>query len=252
MRASRIAVLALAVVGAAGVAYLYLSRPVAVEVAVATRGDAAEIVYATGVVEPRTWAKVTPLVRERIVELCGCEGREVAKGDVLARLDDREAQATLDELVARHRYASRELERLRDLAARNVSTLQELERAESEAAQLEASIARQRTRLESYLLRSPSDGVVLRQDGEVGRDRRARNGALLGRPAAAAPDRGGGERGGHPARPARPAHAPQARTPFRGGRWRPPSAASRPWAIRSARPTACASTCPTTRRWRSG
>ena len=67
-----------------------------------------------------------------------------------------------------HRYASRELERLRDLAARNVSTLQELERAESETAQLEALIARQRTRLESYLLRSPSDGVVLRQDGEVG------------------------------------------------------------------------------------
>jgi RND family efflux transporter MFP subunit len=49
-----------------------------------------------------------------------------------------------------------------------VSTLQELERAESDTAQLEASIARQRTRLESYLLRSPSDGVVLRQDGEVG------------------------------------------------------------------------------------
>ena len=164
----RLVLLALAVVGAAAVAYLYLSRPVAVEVAPVARGNAAEIVYATGVVEPRTWAKVTPLVRERIVELCGCEGREVDKGDVLARLDDREAQATLDEFVARHRYASRELERLRDLAARNVSTLQELERAESEAAQLEASIARQRTRLESYLLRSPSDGVVLRQDGEVG------------------------------------------------------------------------------------
>ena len=81
----RLVLFALAVVGAAAVAYLYLSpaggggdRPVA-------RGSAAEIVYATGVVEPRTWAKVTPLVRERIVELCGCEGREVDKGDVLAR-----------------------------------------------------------------------------------------------------------------------------------------------------------------------
>ena len=36
------------------------------------RGDAAEIVYATGIVEPRTWAKATPLLRERIVELRNC------------------------------------------------------------------------------------------------------------------------------------------------------------------------------------
>ena len=136
----RLGLLVLAVLGAAAVAYFYLSRPVAVEVAPVVPGSAAEIVYATGVVEPLTWAKVTPLVRERIVELCGCEGREVAKDDALARLDDREAQATLDELIARHRYASQELGRLRDLAARNVSTLQELERAESEAAQLEACL----------------------------------------------------------------------------------------------------------------
>ena len=155
-------------------------------------------------VEPRTWAKVTPLVRERIVELCGCEGREVDKGDVLARLDDREGQAT-DELVARHRYASRELERLRDLAARNVSTLQELERAESETAQLEALIARQRTRLESYYCARRATGS-LRQDGEVGEIAEPGTGAVLGWSAAAAPDRSGGERGGHPAGPAWPAH----------------------------------------------
>ena len=35
------------------------------------------------------WAKVTSLVRNRIIEICYCEGRIVAKGDVLARLDDR-------------------------------------------------------------------------------------------------------------------------------------------------------------------
>ena len=44
----RLALIALAVVGAASVAYLYLSRPVAVEVAPVARGDAAEMVYATG------------------------------------------------------------------------------------------------------------------------------------------------------------------------------------------------------------
>jgi membrane fusion protein (multidrug efflux system) len=139
-----------------------------VAVAPVVRGDAAEIVYATGVVEPKTWAKVAPLVRERIVELCDCEGEQVARDDVLARLDDREPQSTLEELIARQRFTLSELERLRNLASRNVTTLQEVERSESEAAQLEALIAGQRTRLERYVRRSPSDGVVLRQDGEVG------------------------------------------------------------------------------------
>jgi RND family efflux transporter MFP subunit len=163
----RLLALVLLVVGV-GAAYWLLSRPEPVVVAPVVRGDAAEIVYATGVVEPKTWAKVAPLVRERIVELCDCEGEEVARGDVLARLDDREAQAVLEELIARQRFTLRDLDRLRNLASRNIGTLQELERAESDAEQLEALIAGQRTRLESYVLRSPSDGVVLRQDGEVG------------------------------------------------------------------------------------
>lgn len=164
----RVVLLALAAIGILAGAYLYLSRPVPVTVAVATRGEAAEIVYATGTVEPRTWAKVAPLVRERIVELCNCEDSAVATGDVLARLDDREAQAVLRELVARRDFASRDLARLRDLAARNVGTQQDVERAESEDARIAALIAAQESRLESYVLRAPLDGIVLRQEGEVG------------------------------------------------------------------------------------
>lgn len=59
------------------------------------RGDAAEIVYASGTVEPRTWAKVAPVTRDRIVDQCDCEGSRVAHGDVLARLDDSQVRATL-------------------------------------------------------------------------------------------------------------------------------------------------------------
>ncbi len=49
-------------------------------------------------VEPVRWAKVASLIRDRIVEICDCEGKTVAKGDVLARLDDREVRAQLQEL----------------------------------------------------------------------------------------------------------------------------------------------------------
>jgi membrane fusion protein, multidrug efflux system len=144
------------------------ARPISVTTAPVTRGDAAEIVYATGTVEPRNWSKVTSLVRERITSLCNCEGNPVTVGDVLARLDDTEPRAVLAELTARGDFTARELERLRGLIARNVATVQDLERAESEEARLQALIAAQRARLETYVLRAPIDGIVLRQDGEIG------------------------------------------------------------------------------------
>lgn len=73
----------------------YVLQPAKVSVVTPQRGDAAEIVYASGSVEPRTWAKVAPVVRERIVEQCNCEGSRVRQGDVLARLDDSEARLCL-------------------------------------------------------------------------------------------------------------------------------------------------------------
>lgn len=152
----------------AGAAYWYLTGPVAVTTVAPSRGDAAEVVYASGVVEPRHWAKVTPLIRERIVALCNCEGAAVERDAELARLDDRGARAALAELDARLRLAHDELERQSVLAGRNVASQQALDRARSEVAQFEALTAGQKARLESYVLRAPTDGVVLRQDGEVG------------------------------------------------------------------------------------
>jgi RND family efflux transporter MFP subunit len=159
---------AIALLLAAAAAYWRFSRPLEVATATPTRGDAAEIVYATGVVEPRIWAKVTPLVRERIVELCNCEGEAVEKGAELARLDDRQAQASLSELRARQRFARADYERVSTLLERRVASDQALDRARSELSQVEALIAGQESRLEAYILRAPVNGVVLRQDGEVG------------------------------------------------------------------------------------
>lgn len=165
-RALLIAVL-IAAAGAAGYWYLHL-RPTPVAVVTPTRGDAAEIVYASGVVEPRSWAKVTPLLRERIVWVCDCEGENIASGHELARLDDSEAQAALAELNARHKLAAAERDRIALLVERKVMNQTELDRAHSSVIQLEALIAGQQARLANYVLRAPGDGIVLRQDAEVG------------------------------------------------------------------------------------
>jgi membrane fusion protein (multidrug efflux system) len=168
VRVPRSLVLIAVVAAAAAGAYWYAERPSRVSVVAPKRGDAAEIVYAAGVIEPRTWAKVTSLERERIVRVCNCEGDPVAEGDELARLDDSRAQAVLAELKARHQLAVAERDRISLLVNRRVMRLTDLDRAQSEVSQLEALIAGQEARLANYVLSAPSDGIVLRQDGEIG------------------------------------------------------------------------------------
>ncbi|HST95646.1 MAG TPA: efflux RND transporter periplasmic adaptor subunit [Microvirga sp.] len=167
MKLSRLLII-LALLLAAAAAYWRFSRPQEVTLVSPKRGEAAEIVYATGVVEPRIWAKVAPLLRERIIELCNCEGEAVERGAVLARLDSRQPEATLAELRARQKFTASDYDRVAALVERRVASDQALDRARSELGQIQALIAGQETRLESYILRAPVSGVVLRQDGEVG------------------------------------------------------------------------------------
>lgn len=167
MRISRILLIALAIL-IAGTAIWATQRPPEVAVVAPHRGDIAEIVYASGVVEPRVWAKVTSLVRERIVEQCNCEAEAVEQGALLARLDDSEAKAALKELEARLSLARENFSRLSILAERRAASQQALDQARAEMAQMEALIAGQKAKLDNYVLRAPSAGVVLRQDGEVG------------------------------------------------------------------------------------
>lgn len=168
MKFARLALFVVPALVLAGGAYWFLARPPVVATVVPKRGDAAEIVYATGTVEPRIWAKVTALVRERIVERCDCEGQRVEQGQILARLDSAQAEATLAELKARQKLATAEHDRLAVLVERNVMSQQALDRARSEMGQSSALIAGQTARLENYVLRAPMRGTVLRRDGEVG------------------------------------------------------------------------------------
>lgn len=162
----------LAILAAAAAAFAagrwWLDRPVPVTVVVPQMGRAADVVYATGVVEPVRWAKVTSVLRERIVELCSCEGERVAAGQVIGRLDSTAARANLAELEARARLSEQELERAAGLLERRVVSQQAFERAEHDHSRNVALVAAQAARLGDYELRAPMDGKVLRRDGEVG------------------------------------------------------------------------------------
>jgi RND family efflux transporter MFP subunit len=143
-------------------------RGVAVASVAAVRGTAVEIVYATGGVEPLRWARVASVIRDRIIEICDCEGKSVVKGDVLVRLDGREVEAGLKELKAREAFLQREMSRVTELISRGAATTQAHERAGMDLQTVQGLISVQVEKIGDYTIVAPMDGVVLRRDGEIG------------------------------------------------------------------------------------
>lgn len=166
----RTAIALVLLIAAAAAAWFYWSllRPVPVSIAQVTRGTAAEIVYATGVIEPERWAKVTPVLRGRIVESCQCEGEQVEKGHQLFRLDDVEVKARADELQALLDLAERELKRSSELYSRGIVAREQYDRDMADVAKLRASLAGAISQIEDLIIRAPMNGTVLRIEGEVG------------------------------------------------------------------------------------
>ncbi len=164
-RALAILLLLLVLVAAASVSFW---RGTSVSVVAAMHGDAAQVVYATGIVEPVHWAKIVALQRKRVVELCSCEGELVRKGEVLARLDDVEEQAVLTEIEARLDRLKADAARLARLLESNVSSRTAYEEKLTQVREYEARLVAQQDRIDDLALKSPMDGIVLRRDGEVG------------------------------------------------------------------------------------
>lgn len=164
---ARFAVPALVAAIAAALWFFAGSGPT-VTVARVTKGNAAEVVYATGVVEPVLWAKVTALSRKRITDICKCEGQTVKKGDILARLDDIEEKSALAEFEARLKRIESDAERIAKLVERNITSRTTLEEKLTQIEEQKARIAAQQDRIADLTLKAPIDGIVLRRDGEVG------------------------------------------------------------------------------------
>jgi RND family efflux transporter MFP subunit len=160
------ALVGLALVVAAG--WWAYTRIPQVGAVAAARGTAVDIVYATGGVEPVRWAKVASVIRDRIVDVCYCEGKEIHKGDVLAQLDDNETRAALRELKAREDFLKSEMSRVRQLTTSGTATMQAYEKAAMDLQTAQALVAVQTEKLADYTIRSPMDGVVLRRNAEIG------------------------------------------------------------------------------------
>ena len=174
-------------------------RPVEVQVATVTEraaGEQAAVLNASGYVTARRRATVSSKITGKVVEINVEEGMMVREGDVLARLDDSSAKASLALAEAQAEAARRALRenevrldqarltqrRTLQLFKERIVTQAEVDQATSEVDALDARIAAareqirvaerqidvQRTDLDNTVIRAPFSGVAVSKDAQPG------------------------------------------------------------------------------------
>ena len=147
-----------------------------------TPGRSSAVLTASGYVVAQREASVSSKGTGVLVYLGVVEGDKVKKGQIIARLDDRDIVAQLDEAKSSlqlYKAQLKEVEnnynREKELFSRGLSSQQSLDQAETAYNSLLANIdiAQARIRaaevaLENMIIRAPFDGTVLTKNAEVG------------------------------------------------------------------------------------
>ena len=134
--------------------------PMPVEVVVARADTVVDAIIATGQIEAMQSVELRPDIEGRISAIMVREGREVARGTPLFKVDDAELKAEVDRAEAERDLARQSLTRTRELLGQKASSQSELERAEATARSTEAQLQLLKVRLERTTVRAPFAGVV--------------------------------------------------------------------------------------------
>lgn len=164
----------------------------------ASGSDAADrvVLNASGYVTARREATVSSKVTGKVVEVLVEEGLKVHAGQVLARLDDTNLQASLrlaqaqllaatnglSETWVRIREAKREFERQTGLSKSKIATVADLDRAEASLLAMEARLEQQRAevlvaerqvaawqqQIDDTIIRAPFAGIVTSKNAQPG------------------------------------------------------------------------------------
>jgi len=138
-----------------------------------------------GTVKSRTVANIAPRMTARIIEIKVNAGSAVKKGDLIARLDEREikaqeqiALAALSGATAEANRAKADEQRIRSLYSKEAATRENFDAVTARAKETQArvnqatnAVREVRTHLEDTLLLAPFDGIVvkrLKQPGDMG------------------------------------------------------------------------------------
>jgi RND family efflux transporter MFP subunit len=161
-----------------------------------TPGEAATLLNASGYVTPRRRATVAAKITARVTAVYAEEGMRVHEGDILARLDDSDAQvrltsaradrdaaqAAIQDLQVQLDLAERELHRAEELQKSGVASVETLDTSRAAADSLRAKIALTKEQVraaqakigvaqqdvDNCTVRSPFTGEVVSKDAQVG------------------------------------------------------------------------------------
>jgi RND family efflux transporter MFP subunit len=192
-------IIVIAALGLAAYRWFTRERPVEVQVATVTAraaGTQAAVLNASGYVTARRRATVSSKITGKVTEVNVEEGRNVAEGQVLARLDDSAPRAALALAQAQADAARRSLEenqvrlaqarlaekRAAQLLQQKIVSQQQLDDAKADADSIDAHIAAlreqirvadqqievQQTDLTNYVIRAPFSGVTVTKDAQPG------------------------------------------------------------------------------------
>jgi RND family efflux transporter MFP subunit len=198
----RLVAVAVVVVGLIAAASWWLTRPKAVEVQTAvaretaTSGGARTVLNASGYVTARREATVSSKITGKVMEVLVEEGVVVKDGQILARLDDTNATASLhlakaqlesaksalEETRVRLKEAEQELQRQTDLARGKVATQADFDHAEAAALAYKARLEQQQAdvtvaertvavwqqQVEDTVIRAPFAGIVTSKNAQPG------------------------------------------------------------------------------------
>ncbi len=178
-------VLLLGAAGAGGWYYFKKQNTKPPEVTTTTvgRGEVIQSVTATGDLQAVTSVDVSSQVSGLIVDVLVDYNDEVKTGQVLARLDPatyearlNQAKADLASTTASNTLTRLNTERIRELRTKNLVSQQELDQAEAQLAQSDASlltrnstVADAEVNLARCIILSPIDGIVLDRQTEKGK-----------------------------------------------------------------------------------
>lgn len=153
--------------------------------AIVTTQQVGDMLAWPGVVKSRTVADIAPRLTARIVEIKVNAGDTVKKGDVIARLDERDlraqekaALAALSGANAHAKRSNADKQRISGLYEKEATTRERFDaavaqakEAQARANQANATLTEIRARLADTLLLAPFDGIVvkrLKQPGDMG------------------------------------------------------------------------------------
>ncbi|HEX7051273.1 MAG TPA: efflux RND transporter periplasmic adaptor subunit [Longimicrobiales bacterium] len=140
----------------------------AVATAAVETGTIARRLHVSGVVEPIRTVGINSRMAGAILSVEVEEGVTVRRGDVLARLDERELNAELAAAEAAYDVAKATFERSERLRERKVITAAEYDRDRAAFAAAEARLEQIRARIDYATIRAPISGVVTEKHVEAG------------------------------------------------------------------------------------